>query len=396
MTPRILDRYLLKDAGFYPVVTLTGPRQSGKTTLIRSAFPDHTYVSMEQTENRQFALDDPHGFLGRFKGPVIFDEAQRAPDLFSYIQTSVDEVDDPGRFILTGSQNFLLMESISQTLAGRCGILHLMPFSRAELEEQAQVEPTDSASLFTNESSRLDLWQTMFHGYYPRIHEKSIPPEIWLADYVQTYMQRDVRSLVNIGDLERFERFVMLVAGRTGQLLNYSGLANDCGISVDTARRWISVLKTSFLVFLLTPHYQNFNKRVIKSPKIYFYDTGLVCHLLGIRNPEQLHMHPLRGPLFENLIIAEVAKTYLHHRRQPPIHFWRDQTGHEIDLIIEEGTQLFPVEIKSGQTIASNMFDTLHWWCQQAGQPLSTATLIYGGNHFHTQNQIAVRPWFSV
>lgn len=396
MVARTLRRYLQRDAQYYPVLTVTGPRQSGKTTLVRGAFPEHEYVSLEETEHRLFARDDPRGFLRRYRGPVIIDEAQRVPDLFSYIQTAVDEKDFGGRFVLTGSQNFLLMETISQTLAGRCGVLHLMPFTRSELEEQASPTPENIQALFCHDTTHLDLWETIYRGFYPRIHDRGIPPEVWLPDYVQTYLQRDVRALVNIGDMERFERFLILVAGRTGQLLNYSALANACGIAVDTAKRWISVLKTSFLVFLVQPHHRNLNKRVIKSPKLYFGDTGLACHLLGVRSAEQAETHPLRGALFENLIIAEVAKTYLHHRRQPPIYFWRDQTGHEIDLIVEEGPRLFPVEIKSGQTVTTDMFDTLRWWCRQADQPLSTGTLAYGGDAFHTRDQVAVRPWFSV
>ena len=344
MIDRTLAQYLLRDTEYYPVVTLTGPRQSGKTTLVRATFPDHAYVSLERTESRLFARDDPKGFLAQFSGPVIIDEVQRVPALFSDIQVCVDECNESGRFVLTGSQNLLLMESISQTLAGRCGILHLFPFSRAELEGQTMPAPNQVPDLFGHRSTSLDLDQVLYTGFYPRIHDQSIPAHVWLADYIQTYIQRDVRTLVNIGDLERFERFIMLAAGRVGQLLNYSSLANDCGISVDTAKRWFSVLKTSFLAFLLKPYHRNFNKRLIKSPKLYFYDTGLVCHLLGIRDAQQLQAHPLRGAIFENLIVAEVAKAYQHHRMQPPIYFWRDQTGHEIDLLIEEGTQLYPVE----------------------------------------------------
>jgi len=396
MITRTLGQYLQRDAQYYPILTLTGPRQSGKTTLAKSAFPEHAYVTLENTEPRLFARDNPIEFLQRYSGPVIIDEAQRAPDLFSYIQSAVDEDDFGGRFVLTGSQNFLLMERVSQSLAGRCGILHVLPFTRAELENQEQTAPDEPEGLFTNTASGFELWQTICRGYYPRIHDRGIPPDIWLPDYVQTYLQRDVRALVNIGDLERFERFLMLVAGRTGQLLNYSALADACGIAVDTAKRWISVLKTSFIVFLVQPHHRNFNKRIIKSPKLYFYDTGLVCHLLRIRTPEQAQLHPLRGALFENLIVAEVAKTYYHHRRRPPLYFWRDQTGHEIDLIVEDGDRLFPVEIKSGQTVAANMFDTLKWWCRQAGRPHNAATLVYGGNDFQTRDAMAVRPWFSI
>ncbi len=396
MIPRTLSHYLIRDASYYPVVTVTGPRQSGKTTLVKSTFPEYEFVSLEEIEARSFARDNPREFLKRYSGPVIIDEVQRAPDILSYLQRTVDENDSLGRFILTGSQNFRLMENISQSLAGRTGILHLLPFSRAELEFQSQRVPTGPHTLFSNTSTHLELWETVYKGFYPRIHDKNIPPDVWLPDYVQTYLERDVRSLINIGDLERFGRFLLLTAGRTGQLLNYSSLANDCGISVDTARRWISVLKTSFVLFLLHPYHQNFSKQIIKSPKLFFYDTGLVCHLLRIRNPEQARTHPLRGALFENLIISEVAKAYLHNRRRPPVFFWRDKTGHEVDLLIEEEGGLFPLEIKSGQTIASDMFDSLRWWCRLAERPYKEATLMYGGDHRRTQNDISVRPWFSV
>lgn len=396
MIQRTLENYLRKDAGYYPILTVTGPRQSGKTTLVKAAFPTYEYVSLEETDTRQFAKDDPRGFLDRYPGPVILDEAQRAPDLFSYLQTAVDRDAAPGRFILTGSQNFLLMEKVSQSLAGRTGILHLLPFERAELEGNLRTAPEDPGTLFTNKTSALEPWDTIYTGYYPRIHTSSIPPEVWLPDYIRTYIERDVRSLVHIGDLERFERFLVLTAGRTGQILNYSSLANDCGIALDTAKRWISVLKAGFIIFLLPPHHRNFNKRVIKSPKLYFHDTGLACNLLGIRNPDQARSHPLRGALFENLIIAEAVKAFTHHRIKPPMYFWRDRTGHEIDLLIDDGGKLYPVEIKSGQTVAPSMFDSLTWWSAQAGSPLSAAALVYGGSDFQTRNEIAVKPWFSV
>ena len=295
MKKRHLETYLLRDARYYPVLTLTGPRQSGKTTLARATFASHSYVSLETIDQRRFAREDPRGFLAQFSGPLIIDEVQHAPDLMSYIQVSVDENPTPGRFILTGSHNFLLMSRVSQTLAGRCGILNLMPFSRAELEDQEQPDPISPAALFGNRATRLDLWSTLRTGFYPRIHDRQIPPDVWLPDYLQTYLERDVRSLSNIGDLETFERFLALCAGRSAQLLSYSGLASDCGVSVDTARRWISVLKTSFIVFLLSPHHRNFNKRVVKSPKLYFHDTGLLCQLLGIRDAGQIVSHPLGG-----------------------------------------------------------------------------------------------------
>jgi hypothetical protein len=288
------------------------------------------------------------------------------------------------------------MSRVSQTLAGRCGILNLMPFSRAELEDQEQPDPISPAELFGNRATRLDLWSTLRTGFYPRIHDRQIPPDVWLPDYLQTYLERDVRSLSNIGDLETFERFLALCAGRSAQLLNYSGLASDCGVSVDTARRWVSVLKTSFIVFLLAPHHRNFNKRVVKSPKLYFHDTGLLCQLLGIRDAGQIVSHPLRGAIFENHVVAEIAKSYLHHRRTPPLFFWRDRTGHEIDLLIEESGLLYPVEIKSSHTLSPDMLDGLLWWTKLAGLPPNTATLVYGGVDAFTRRDVAVRPWFAI
>jgi predicted AAA+ superfamily ATPase len=396
MIPRFLSKYLLRDAKYYPALAVTGPRQSGKTTLVISAFPRHDYVSLEEPDSRVFAAEDPRGFLARYGRPVIIDEVQRAPELLSYIQSEVDRDPSSGSFVLTGSQNFLLMETVSQSLAGRCAILHLLPFSRAELEKHKQTEPTSPEKLFANPKTNLDCWEIIRKGFYPPIHDRGIPAEIWLADYVRTYVERDLRTLVNIGDLETFERFVKLCAGRVGQLLNYSSLASDCGIAVDTAKRWISVLKTSFVLFLLQPHHRNFNKRIIKSPKLYFHDTGLVCLLLGIRNRDQLFPHPLRGALFENYIVAEVVKAYFHHRIQPPVFFWRDQSGHEIVLLIEHGKNLYPVEIKSASTVARDMFDTLKWWSDLAGQDKPCMTLVYGGTESYTREGIAVRPWFSV
>ncbi len=396
MIKRTLEAYLLQDASWYPVVTLTGPRQSGKTTLARACFPDYEYVSLEETEVRLFAREDPRGFLKRYSGNVILDEVQRAPDLLSYIQTHVDRDARPGQFILTGSQNFLLMEQISQSLAGRCGVLHLLPLSRAELEAEPRSTPETPLALFTNRETTLSSLNTIRTGFYPRIHDRNIPPEVWLADYIRTYVERDVRKLVNVGDLETFERFMRLCAGRAGQLLNFSALASDGGISVDTARRWISILKTSFIVFLLTPYHRNFSKRMIKSPKLYFYDTGVVSHLLGIRNDEQLFAHPARGAVFENYIVAEAVKAYTHHRREPPLYFWRDQTGHEVDLLIEDGGILSPIEIKSGETVGSSMFEGLQWWSRLSGNPVERAVLVYGGDKAYEQNGVAVRPWFAI
>jgi len=396
MIKRILHPYLIRDAGYYPIVILTGPRQSGKTTLAKAAFPDYEYVSLEDTETRSFAQEDPKGFLARHPGPVIFDEAQRVPELFSNLQTAVDRDAAPGRFVLTGSHYFLLMKEVSQSLAGRGGVLHLLPFSRAELDGRTQKEPGDPRALFLNRGPRPDLWETIRTGFYPRIHDRKIPPEVWLADYIQTYIERDLRSLVNIGDLDRFERFLGLAAGRLGQIVNASSLASDAGVSVDTARRWLSILKTSFILFTLSPHHRNFGKRLIKGPKLYFFDTGLACHLLRVRSRDQLETHPLRGALFENFIVVETAKAYYNHRRTPPLYFWRDRTGHEVDLLVEEGADLYPIEIKSGASVTSDMTEGLRWWGRQSGNPQDHALLIYGGEDAATRNGIAVRPWFSI
>ena len=396
MFDRTLQHYLNRDATLYPVVTLTGPRQSGKTTLARMTFPDHDYVCLEEPDQREFARDDPRGFLGQFTGSLILDEVQRVPDLLSYVQVLVDEEATPGRFIITGSQNLLLMSGVSQTLAGRSAILNLLPLSRAELEGQTQVDPEQPDDLFTNDHTDLDLWPTIHSGFYPRIHDRQIPPQIWLPDYVQTYVERDVRALVNIGDLSTFQRFLRLCAGRVGQLLNTSALANDCGVAVDTARRWLSVLETSFVLFRLSPHHRNFSRRLVKSPKIYFHDTGLACYLLGIREAEMLPSHPLRGALFENYVMAEIAKSYAHHRRQRSMFFWRDRTGNEIDLVLDHGERVCAVEIKSGQTVAVDAFKGLLKWRQWAGESAANAMLLYAGDQSYTRNDIAVRPWFAV
>lgn len=378
------------------MITLTGPRQSGKTTLARQVFARHEYVSLEDSDERAFATEDPRGFFARHPGPAIFDEVQRAPELVSHLQTEVDRSPRPGRFVLTGSQNFLLLERISQSLAGRTALLHLLPLSRAELERQSQRAPDDAGALFANRRSGLELWETIRTGFYPAIHDRKIAPERWLDDYLRTYVERDVRLLVNVGDLAAFERFVRLCAGRIGQLVNTSSLAVDAGISVDTARRWLSVLETSFVIFLLRPHHRNFSKRLIKSPKLFFHDTGLACHLLGIRERAQLVAHPLRGMLFEGYVVAEVAKAFWNHRRTPPISFWRDQTGHEVDLLIESSDRLDPIEIKSGETVASDWFAGLDWWRKLAGSAAGQATLVHGGSLAARRSGVDVRPWFGV
>lgn len=398
MIRRTLEPILKSVARQYPVVTLTGPRQSGKTTLVRSAFEEHDYTSLEEPDVRSFALEDPRGFLGQYSGPVILDEAQRAPDLFSYIQTLVDEEDWPGRFVLTGSQNFLLLRSISQSLAGRSAILHLLPFSLSELEgrmpfplERVGHELPDSSS-----RSRRGLMESLFCGFYPRIHDKGLEPGRWLGSYYQTYVERDVREIVNVGDLEAFGRFVRLCAGRNGQLVNLTSLANDGGITHTTAKRWLSILETSFLVTLLRPHHRNFGKRLIKSPKLYFLDTGLLCYLLRIRSPDDLRFHAARGGVFESFVLAELLKGCLHSGREPDLYFWRDATGHELDVVIDSGSELIPIEVKSGETVAADFFAGIDFWRRLVGDPEAPAALIYGGERSFRRKSVAVHAWWSL
>jgi predicted AAA+ superfamily ATPase len=395
MIKRTLESTLHRTAGQYPVVTVTGPRQSGKTTLVRKAFGRHDYVSLEDPDQRGFALEDPRGFFAQFSGPVILDEVQRAPDLFSYVQTSVDKDDSSGRFILSGSQNFLLLKSVSQSLAGRCAILHLLPFSLNELEGRRPIKVSSIGRGLPRRRAAgdADVMETLFRGFYPRIHDKGLDPQRWLRDYYQTYVERDVREIVNVGDIETFGRFVRLCAGRNGQLLNLTSLANDCGITHTTARRWLSVLEASFLVFLLRPHHRNFSKRLIKTPKLYFLDSGLLCYLLRIRAPEDLRLHASRGSIFEGFVVAELLKNYLNTGREPDLYFWRDSAGHEIDVLIEQRQELMPVEIKSGQTVASDFFSGIRFWRKLVDDEHAPAALIYSGDRSFLRQGVTIHRW---
>ncbi len=399
MIPRTLAAPLRQAARQFPVVTLTGPRQSGKTTLVRHVFPRYEYVSLELPDLRRLALEDPRGFLAQFRKPVILDEVQRAPELFSYLQVLVDEHPDrTGRFILTGSQNFLLLESISQTLAGRCAVLHLLPLSLAELQGRA---PLSLGTLGRRVPPRRkpppkDMLQTLFAGFFPRIHDRKLPPPVWLASYYQTYLERDVRQVLNVGDLESFGRFVRLCAGRCGQLLNLSSLASDCGVAHTTARRWLSVLEASFVIVLLRPYHRNFGKRLVKSPKLYFLDPGLLCFLLQIRSPEELFQRAERGAVFESFVLAELFKNFLHRGQQPTIFYWRDSTGHEIDFLLDLGSRLVAVETKSAQTITPEFFKNLDFWHRLPGQGSTASALIYGGPQALRRRNTVIYPWFSL
>ena len=395
MIKRFLAEALKKAVAQYPVIALTGPRQSGKTTLCLDLFKGYAYVNLEKPDVRNFAIEDPNGFLAQFKTPVILDEIQRVPQLFSYLMPIVDAEKIPGRFILTGSQNFLLMEAVSQSLAGRCAIFHLLPFSLRELAGYAPMDVFAFSEQKTEKKpDSLELNQVMQRGFYPPVHDRGYSPFDWLGQYTQTYLERDVRNLINIGDLETFERFLRLCAGRSGQILNYSSLAADCGISMVTVKRWLSVLKASFIVMTLQPYYQNFNKRIIKSPKLYFIDTGLLCYLLGIRTPGELVSHSSRGAIFETLVVAELAKECFNMGTEPPLYYWRDSSGHEIDIVIGYGEKLYPIEIKSGATIASDMFNGLKLWQEMTS--IKSGALVYGGEESYIRQGFKVLPWFNI
>ena len=364
MIERTLTSKLIALAQKFQVITLTGPRQSGKTTLVRAVFPALPYVSLEEPDIRQIALTDPRGFLSNYPAGAILDEIQNTPDLFSYIQRIVDE-NRQVQFILTGSSNFLLMEKISQTLAGRTAVLHLLPFSLAELE--ANVPPFDQYD------------SLIFKGQYPRVYDRALAPTDFYPAYIQTYVERDVRMMKNIGDLNAFIQFAQLCAGRIGQMLNYTGLANDAGISPNTAKTWLSILESSYILYRLQPFHRNFSKRLVKLPKLYFYDTGVACSLLGIRDEGQVNLHYLKGALFENLIITEFIKRNFHHGDNQQPYFWQDNHGKEIDCLLVNGEKIVPVEIKSGKTISSSYFDNLKYWRQLANLPEEQGYVVYGG-----------------
>lgn len=369
----------------YPVVTITGPRQSGKTTLCRQLFPDKAYVSLEALDQRAFATNDPRGFLSAYSGGAVIDEVQRAPDLLSYLQVEVDERRKAGRFVLTGSANLALLESVSQSLAGRTGLVTLLPCSRPEYERFPGRPP--------------GLWEQIWRGGFPAIPDRAIPPVDWFQTYVATYVERDVRQITNVLDLSAFQSFLGLMAGRTGQLLNLSQLGADAGVTHNTARAWLSVLEASYVAFRLPPFHANIRKRLVRAPKTYFYDTGLACFLLGIRTAEHLETHPLRGALFENYVVCEVLKAIFNAGRRLRLAFYRDHQGHEVDLLVERGNTTAAVEIKSAQTITDEFFADLSWLSDQefgASVPRFTPFLVYGGRQRQRRTTATILPWSSV
>ena len=373
---RTAEKELRTLAGQFKAVAVVGPRQSGKTTLVRMAFPDKAYVSLENPDTRRFAIEDPRGFIAGYPDGAILDEIQRTPDIFSYLQQVLDENKGNGRFIITGSNNFLLQENISQSLAGRVGYLYLLPLSINELPKH-----------------KLSVNEQIHKGFYPAMYEQEGQTEVgkYYLNYIRTYIERDVRLIRIVTDLYTFERFLRLCAGRTGQLLNMNSLAVETGVDNKTIGAWLSVLEASFVVFRLQPYHKNYNKRIVKMPKLYFYDTGVASALLGIENPAQLALHPFRGGLFENMIIVDFLKSRYNKGKPNNLYFWRDSLGTEIDLLVEKANSLLPIEIKSGQTITDDYFKSMSAWLRISG--MEKGWVIYAGDEKQVRsNGITVLP----
>lgn len=374
MFTRNITNELLSTAKEYPVVTILGPRQAGKTTLAKQAFGEHTYCNLEHPEIRQLAIDDPNAFFKRFSGNLIIDEIQRVPELLSYIQVMVDENEVKGQFILTGSHQLSLHESISQSLAGRTAILKLLPLSIQELQD---------------DGCKYDHYDYMLHGFLPKIYKDKLNPNRYYSNYYETYVQRDVRALIKLKDLSSFEKFIKLLAGRVGQIINLSSLSNDVGVSSHTLKHWLSVLEASFIVVKLEPYYENFGKRVIKSAKIYFTDNGLLSYLLGIENTTQLQRDPLIGQMFENLVVIECLKNRYNQGKNPNLYYFRTDKGQEVDLLFKQGRQLIPIEIKSAMTFNKKFAKGINYF-QKITQSSSKAYIIYSGNLEHKSSDYSV------
>ncbi|MBJ6368165.1 ATP-binding protein [Snuella sedimenti] len=368
MVLREAQQELLSLAKQYKAIAVIGPRQSGKTTLVRAVFSMKPYVSLENPDIRSFALEDPRGFLEQFPNGAVFDEVQRTPELFSYLQQVLDENPDVAQFILTGSNNFLLQQNISQSLAGRVGYLNLLPFALSEIK--------DSAPKTINEK--------LFKGFYPPLYDKPFEIQKWFSNYIRTYIERDVRQLKNIENLVVFERFMRLCAGRIGQLLNKSALAIEVGVDSKTIESWIGILEASFILFRLPPYHNNFNKRIVKIPKLYFYDVGLASALLGVQNADQLELHPFRGSLFENMVVVELLKQCLNKGKLNNLYFWRDSKGNEIDIVIDNFDALIPIEVKSGKTITQDYFKGLRFWSTITG--FKGGMVIYAGADYQKRS----------
>ena len=373
MIKRLIESEFIQLLAEYPIVTILGPRQAGKTTLARQVLPEYAYVNLEHPETRDFARDDPKAFLAQYPGNVIFDEIQRLPELLSYLQVAVDNQHENGRYVLTGSHQLALREAIAQSLAGRTAILHLLPFSIAELRE--------------NNLGFEKAEDYIYQGFLPRIYDQQQRPTQAYVNYYQTYVERDVRQLINLKDVAQFQKFMKLLAGRVGQLMDYSSLAGDVGVSATTIKHWLSILEASFIVYKLVPYFENFGKRVIKTPKYYFVDTGLLCFLLGIENPRQVARDPLVGQLFENLVVMDFVKNLYNKGKLDNLYFFRDSNGLEADLLFPQGRQLIPIEIKSSSTYKPELLRGLKRIMELSPQ-MTNAHLIYAGDSKQFSNGI--------
>jgi hypothetical protein len=381
MIKRTAEKLLRRYSRQFRALAVVGPRQSGKTTLVRMTFPGKPYVSLENPDERMQADNDPRGFLNRFKNGAIIDEAQRVPALFSYLQQILDETRKEGLFILTGSNNFLLQQSVTQSLAGRIGYIDLLPLSSAEINSFGKAKPSTD--------------ELMLNGCYPEVYDKERKPGIWYPAYIRTYVERDVKQLRNIDNSLLFTRFLQLCAGRIGQQLSVSALSNECGIEVKTANSWLGILQSSFIIFLLPPHHRNFNKRVVKTPKLYFTDTGLACSLLGIRHVKELTNSHFRGPLFENHVMTELFKLRYNTGSQTKFYYWRDNKGVEVDLLMDDGKKLFPMEIKSTQTFKEEFLKPMQQWNSYSRN--KGGMFIYDGKQeFIRKDKIAVQNWSAI
>jgi predicted AAA+ superfamily ATPase len=380
MIHRELSSSILRLSQKMPVIVITGPRQSGKTTLVKSLFPKYVYYNLEFPDIRMLAENDPRGFLQNFQNGIIIDEIQHVPILLSYIQGLADESGLLGKFIITGSQNLNLLESVSQSLAGRAAVFTLLPLSISELSDGP----------YFHSDNHL---HHIYNGWYPAVYDRELLPNEWLQSYIQTYVERDVRQIVNVKDLSKFQLFVRLCAGRIGQLINFNQLSGEVGVDGKTIKKWLSVLETGYIIFLLYPYHKNYNKRLVKTPKLYFYDVGLACQLLDLKSEEQVFHHFARGPLFENMIIADIKKTFFHAGENRSIYFWRDNVGNEIDCMFESGDDLHVYEIKSSQTFHPKFISGLDYFKKISAIKQLQRSVVYAGNKTHTYNDVNIYSW---
>ncbi|MBQ6081337.1 MAG: ATP-binding protein [Bacteroidales bacterium] len=379
MIERTLREKLLYLSTKFPFVLLTGPRQSGKSTLVRHTFRDYSYISLEESDNRSYAEEDPRGFISEYPDKTIIDEVQRVPKLLSYLQTHSDLAGKNGMYILTGSQNFQLLSSVDQSLAGRVAVMTLLPFSHIEMRDGGILPQS--------------IDEEIFNGSYPRLYDNGLSAADFYPSYIDTYVERDVRLVKDIGNLSAFVRLLKLCAGRIGQILNMSSLATECGVTIPTINSWLSVLQSSYIIYLLQPDYRNFSKRLVKTPKLYFYDTGLACSLLEIKQASQVSNHYLRGGLFENMVIGEFLKRGLNEGDRPSFTFWRDSNGNEVDLLMNKGDHVDAVEIKSGQTYNADFFKNLKYWSKLSGEDKDHCQVVYGGSQHRSTSEGELIPW---